>query len=158
MTPGLIYIFYVVDDRLEQHEAVGAAERQLARALRMWHQADHVALFAAEAGDVGGRAIRIRGIGRNALLVGIAEDDLPVRLEPRDDVRLRVVVPLAMRDRDAQHLAGTTTHRERRVGLLDLDEHVLAMELDGAIAKHRARNHPPLEQNLKAVPAAEHRP
>ena len=40
--------------------------------------------------------------------VDVAEDHLPVRLEPLDDVGLGVVVAFAVRDRNPQHLAGST--------------------------------------------------
>ena len=77
------------DDRLENHQAVGAAEHRLARALRMRHQADDVARLVAEAGDRRRRSVRIgRRPSTSPAAFGVAEDDLPVRLEPRDDVGL----------------------------------------------------------------------
>ncbi len=93
-------------------EAVGAAERQLAGALRMRHQADDVAPLVADAGDVvrPSRSDWPRRV-TSPSRVRVAEDDLAVLLEPRDDVRLRVVVALAVGDRHAQHLAGAAGER-----------------------------------------------
>ena len=71
-----------VDDRFEQHEAVGAAERRFARALRVRHQPDDVAALAADAGDAVERAVRIRRVGDLPAGVAVAEDDRPDRLEP----------------------------------------------------------------------------
>ena len=69
----------------------------------------------------------------------------------------RVVVALAVRDRNPQHLARVRAARERRVGLLDADVDVLAAELEAAVAQHRARQQARLEQDLEAVADAEHR-
>ena len=63
-----------------------------------------------------------------------------------------------MRDRDAKHLLRAARERERRIGLLDANVHVLAAKLQAAIPKHGARQQPGLEQNLEAVADAEHRP
>ena len=52
----------------EHDQAVRTAKRHLARALRMRHQADDVALFVAEAGDVGDRSVWVRLVGRHTLL------------------------------------------------------------------------------------------
>ena len=51
-----------------------------------------------------------------------------------------------------RHAAG-----ERRVGLLDAQVHVLAEELQLAVAEHRAGQQAGFEQDLKAVADAEHR-
>ena len=95
----------------------------------MRHQADDVARLVAEPGDRRLRSVRIGRVADVAGGVGVAEDDLTVRLEPGDDVRLGEVVALAVRDRNPQHLPAAARHRERRIGLLDADVHVLAAEL-----------------------------
>ena len=71
-----------VDDRFEQHQAVGAAERRLAGALGMRHQADDVARLVADAGDV----VRREPFGFAASVdlavrVAVAEDDPAGRFE-----------------------------------------------------------------------------
>ena len=129
-----------------------------ARALGMRHQADDVASFAADAGDVAERPVRVGRVRQLARLVAVAEDDAPRRLELADHIGLRVVVPFAVRDRQSQPLPGAGARRERRVGLLDADDDVLAVKLQVTIAQHRAGQQPGLEQNLKAVADAEHRP
>ena len=70
-----------LDHRLEQHEAVGAAERRLARPLGVRHQPDDVARLVADAGDA---ATDPFGFAASVTLAGgvaVAEDDLPVRFE-----------------------------------------------------------------------------
>ena len=60
-------------------------------------------------GDVVQRPVRV---GRGGALTGrvyIAKDHLTVLLEPSDDVRLRVVVPFAVRDRNPQRTPRTST-------------------------------------------------
>ena len=74
-----------------------------------------------------------------------------------DHVRIGVVVALAVRDRDAQDLAGEGARRERRVGLLDADAHVLAVELQVAVPQHRAWQQSRLEEDLEPVADPEHR-
>ena len=82
-------------DRLEQHEAVGAADRELAGALGMRHQADDVAALVADAGDVR-RAIRSDWPASVVSPCGVrvAEDDAAARLERRERLGRRVVVAL----------------------------------------------------------------
>ena len=64
------------------------------------------------------------------------------------------------RARSACAAPGPARHaqRERRVGLLDAQVHVLAAELQAAVAQQRAGQQPGLEQDLEAVADAEHRP
>ena len=85
---------------------VGAAERRLARALRVRHQADDVARLVADAGDVVD-AIRSGWPRPSPRLpaVDVAEDHLPVRVRaPRCTSGSREVVAFAVRDGDPQHL------------------------------------------------------
>ena len=81
----------------------------------------------------------------------VAEDDLPVRFELREHVRRREVVAFAVRDRHPQHLARRGRGRERRVGLLDADVHVLAVELQarGCAASRRAAARPRAESGSR---------
>ena len=46
---------------------------------------------------------------------------------------------------------------KRRVRLLDLDQHMLALELHASVAKHRARQQACFEQYLETVADSEHR-
>ena len=98
------------------------------------------------------------GVGDLAAGVAVSEHDAPARFERADDVRLREVVAFAVRDRELQHLTARRTRRERRVGLLGAHPDVLAVKLQVAIAQHRARQQPGLEQHLKAVADPEDRP
>ena len=73
-------------------------------------------------------------------------------------LRLGEIIAFAVRDRDPQHLPFGRHGGERRVGLLDANADVLAMELQIAVAQHGAGQQARLAQNLKAVADAEHRP
>ena len=115
--------------------------------------------FVADAGDVVQRAVRVGRVGDLAARVAVAEDRRGRDASSsRDDLRLGVVVPFAVRDRHPQHAGPGRTPRERRVGLLDADDDVLAVEPQVAVAQHRAGQQPGLEQHLEAVADAEHRP
>src|SRR3989304_4073417 len=94
-----------LDHRFEHHQPVHAPERQLAGALGVRHQPDHVAPLVAEARNVRERSVRVR-LGRDrAGRVAVAEDALAPALEPIEDLGWREVVAVAARDGDSQHLA-----------------------------------------------------
>ena len=82
----------------------------------------------------------------------------PEASSSRDDLGLRVVVALPVRDRHAQDLPLRRPGGERRVGLLDPDVHVLAVKLQVAVAQHRAGEESRLAENLEAVADAQDRP
>ena len=146
------------NDRLEHDEAIGTADRQLARALRMRHQADNVATFVADASNRLDRAVRVCVIGYDAGFVHVTEHDLAILLELAELVRSREVIALAVRDRNPQHLLRRARERKRRIGLLHAHMNVLAAKLQLAVAQHRTRQKPGLEEDLEAVADAEHRP
>ena len=88
----------------------------------------------------------------------VAEDDPAVALRARPShVGIGEVVPLAVRDRQVQHLA----RRRREVNGVSVcstrTNDVLAEELQAAVAQHRAGQQPRLEQDLEAVADAQHR-
>ena len=117
----------------------------------MRHQADDVPLVVADAGDVGEGAVRVGLRGRATGRVAVPEHDPLVVLETVDDVRFRVVVSLAVSDRNAKDLAGEGARRERRIALLHADAHVLAMELEVAVPQHRAWEESRLQEDLEPV-------
>src|SRR5262245_15443552 len=122
----------------------------------MRHQTDDVARFVAQAGDIVRRPVWIGVVGDEALTIRVTKNDLTIALEPCDYVGLRIVVALAMGNWNAQNLARAACHGERRVNLLHFDQHMFALELDAAIAEHRARKQSRLEKHLKTVADAEH--
>src|SRR5438552_4168347 len=140
-----------MNDRLEQQQTIRTAERRLARALRMRHQTDDVAVLAADAGDAVHRAVWIRLLGRLAKRVGVPEHDTAGRFELGDHFRRREIVAFAMRDRHAQHLTDATVEGERRIDALDAKADEFAMKLEIAVTEHRARKQAAFQQNLKTV-------
>ena len=121
----------------------------------MRHQAEDVAAAVADAGDVARGAIRVRLARHAALGVAIAEDDLAVALEVVEHVVVGEVVPLAVRDRGAQHLAGCQLRGERRRGLIRAQADVAADEAEVLVAHQRAGQQPRLGEHLEAVADAE---
>ena len=134
-----------------------APDRKLARALRVRHEAHDIALLAANARDVVDRAVRVGFRRDGAGICGVSENHLPALFQSLDDIRLRVVVAVAVRDRHPEPLAPAAVRRERRVGLFHLHEYLFALELDAAVAEHRPWQQARLEEHLKAVADAEHR-
>ena len=61
-----------------------------------------------------------------------------------------------MGDRHADHLAGIVAARERRIGALDPQMHVMADEFQPRIAHQHAGQQAGLAEDLKAVADAEH--
>src|SRR5437764_869029 len=69
--------------RLEQAEAIDAAENGLGAALRMGHEPEHVAGLVAHASDSGDGAIGIGGVHDLPILGAVAEHDLTALLHAR---------------------------------------------------------------------------
>ena len=74
-------VFERGEDAFKNPFAVVAAEKRFAGAFWMRHQAGHVALFVADAGDVLQRAVGIRGVGQVPARVAVLLQDLIVGLE-----------------------------------------------------------------------------
>nr|ADI18668.1 hypothetical protein [uncultured Acidobacteria bacterium HF4000_26D02] len=146
------------DHGFEHDQAVGAAEDRLTRPLRMRHQTNHVPRGVAHPGDRGERPVRIGGVRHGPVGGAVAEQHLPVRLDRRDRLRAGIVVPLAMRDRQLQHLPDRGATGERRVGLLHTHVDVLAEKLQPAIREQRALEQTRLEQHLEPVADTDDRP
>src|SRR5690606_42014240 len=85
-----------LDHRLESEPSIGASERRFAGALGMRHHPHDVAAPVADAGDVVERSVGVDGRSGLAVLVGVAEHDLAVRLQLREHVGIREVVALAV--------------------------------------------------------------
>ena len=91
-----------VDERAEEQSAVGRAEQRVDRVLGVGHQAEHVPCLVADPGHVGDRAVRVLA-GR------VAEEDLPVRLELLEQLRVGEPAALAVLDRDRERLPRVAT-------------------------------------------------
>jgi hypothetical protein len=74
----------------------------------MRHQSDDVPAFVAEAGNAKHGTVRIC-LGRHSTRwIAVTKHDLPILVQPIDDVRWREVIAITMRDRDTQDLSGST--------------------------------------------------
>src|SRR3989338_8600227 len=102
----------------------------------MRHEAEHVAGFVADAGDVAGRAVWV---------IHVAQEHLFVRLEFVERPLIGVVVALAVRDGDTQPFARA----------LEPQVHVPADEFERAVAHQSARQEPRLAEDLEAVADAD---
>src|SRR6185436_1558663 len=122
----------------------------------MRHQANDVALFAAKARDVGHRSIGIGIVCRHTVGIRVTKNNLAVTLEASNNLGIRVVIALAMSDRDAQDLSRGAGGGEWRIRLLDFDQYVLALILQAAVAKHGTWKQACFEQYLETVANSQH--
>src|SRR6185312_1815031 len=104
------------------------ADRSLDVILGMWHQAEHIAAFAQNAGNRIGRAIDVPARIERTVRGHITERDAAFAFEALDGRRVRDPVPLAVCDRHPDHLAGVVAAGERRIRTLDAEINVLADE------------------------------
>src|SRR5215472_1348991 len=100
-------------ERPKNHESVARAERLFDGALRMWHQAHHVALAVAHPRDVRERAVRIRSSLLTPVGCRITKNDLPVALELGERRLIAKIISIAVRDGHLQHLAARGERCER---------------------------------------------
>src|SRR5215470_2944836 len=133
--------------RLEDAPAVVAAEDSLRGSLRMRHQAEHVARGIDDSRDLRPGAIRI---------FRVAEDDLPLALEPSQAFVVDEVPSVVVGDRQANPLALLERTGKRRPVVFDDQVQMPADELARRVLQQRARQQAGLGENLEAVADAEH--
>src|SRR3954465_816717 len=99
---GVILVMLVsrkgFDQALEKPAAIGAAQHVIHHPLGMGHQAQHIAFFAEDAGDVAGRTIGI-------FALGITEGDAVLAFQPVQRVFIGEIAAFAMRHRKGDALA-----------------------------------------------------
>mgnify|MGYP000949365318 CR=1 FL=1 len=133
-----------------------AAQHRLEQALRMRHHAEDATARIADPGDVVLCAVGI-GLGRGvAARVRVAEHHAALVFELLQRCGIREVVAVAVRHGNADHLALLVAPRVDRVGLLHLEVHVAADELQRCIAHQHTRQQAGFRENLEAVADAEH--
>ena len=142
---------------MQDHEAVGAAEGWVAGALGVRHEAENIARFVADAGDVFAGAVRICGIGHGASGVAVAHEDLVVGVEFGERGVVGEVAALAVRDGDVEDLAFGGGTREARVRGFHAEVLVFADEVEALVAHERAGEESALAEDLEAVADAEDR-
>ena len=110
----------------------------LGGALRVRHQPEHGAFLVDDARDVVQRPVGVGVLGDAPVLGAVAEDDLVLRAEPPQRLRVGVVLPLAVRDGHLEDLPGPHRARERGVRVLDAEMGRLAAVLEALVARQRA--------------------
>src|SRR2546422_458684 len=100
----------------------------------MRHQAEHVAFPATDAGNIVPRAVWISGVGYLPIFVAIAKHDTIFTLELGEGQVVADIIPFGMRNGNAQHTRGAQFVRERRVRSLYTNKHMLADEVQIAVA------------------------
>src|SRR6266851_3073288 len=143
------------DHGTENDQPIRGLQRGLNGALRMRHQAGHVALAVANSCNVVERTI---GIARGVICAVrscITEKDLAIFFEVSKRGFVGVVVAVIVGYGDFQHLALQSSVGEGCIGLLDADEHVAANVAETRIAHHGAGKQASFEKNLKTVADAE---
>ena len=143
------------EDAFENPFAIVAAEERFAGAFGMRHQAGHIALFIADAGDVQQRAVRIGAVGQVSVLVAVLPKDLVVDLELRQRFFVGKLAAFAVRDGHAENFPRRNLAGERRGVRSGLEENIFAVELQIAVADERTREEVCLGENLKAVADAD---
>ena len=122
----------------------------------MRHQAGHVALLVADAGDVQQRAVRIGVVGQVAVLVTVLPEDLVVGLELCEGFCVGKVATFAVGDGHTKNFSRRNLAGERRIVRGGLEENIFAVELQVAVANQRAGQQMRFGQDLKAIADAEH--
>ena len=149
------FVFESGENTFENPFAVVAAKLRFAGAFGMWHQAGHIALFIADAGDVLQRAVRIRTVGQVSGRVAVLPKDLVVGLELRQRFFIGKIATFAVGDGHAQDFPRRNLARERRIVRGGLEENIFAVELQVAVADERAGQQSRFGEHLKAVADAE---
>jgi len=121
----------------------------------MRHQAGHVALFIADAGDVLQRAVGIRRVGQVSVRVAVLPQNLVVGLELRERFFVGKIAAFAVGDGHAEDFSRRNLAGERRVVRGGLEENVFAVELQVAVADERAGQQAGFGEHLKAVADAD---
>jgi hypothetical protein len=148
-------VFERREDAFENPFAIIAAEERFASAFGMRHQAGHIALFIANAGDVLQRAVGIRGVGQVSVGVAVLPQDLIIGLELGERFFVGKIAAFAMGDGHAENFACRNLIGERGVGRGGFEEHVFAAKLQRTIANQGARQQVGFGQDLEAVTDAE---
>jgi len=149
------FVFQRGEDAFENPFAVVAAKQRFAGAFGMRHQAGHVALFIADAGDVLQRAVGVRSIGQVSAGVAVLPEDLIAHLEFRERFVVGEIAALAVGDGHAQNFSRRNLVGERRVVRGGLEKNVFAVELQIAIADERSGQQAGFGEDLKTVADAE---
>src|SRR5207248_8012281 len=90
----------------EEGLAVGAAEQRVGGVLGMRHQSENCAGLVEDAGDRARRAVEVCFLGTLTTRVAIAEGDEAMRFEPVERLGICRIIPVVMRDRHPDSLAG----------------------------------------------------
>src|SRR5205085_12087285 len=129
---------YTRRDRAEDAQPVRAAEQRLRAALGVGHHAEDVAGAVADPGDRARGAVRIRLAGQSPLGIAVPEDDLAIAFELVERGVVGEVIAFTVSNGRAEDLSLRQRVRERRVGLLDAQQHLAAEEAEVLVAHQRA--------------------
>ena len=132
----------------QQDDTVGRTEDRVGCAFGVRHQADDVAAFVADAGDVVEAAVGV---------VDVANDDAVFGSQLLEGGRVADEVALEVVDRDAQDLAVGCFVGQRGRGGLDAQLDRLAQELQACVLLQRAGEQVRFGEHLKAVADADDR-
>src|SRR5215469_2374483 len=121
----------------------------------MRHHAEHITAFAADAGDIVERSIRIGFCCDLSLLVAIAEDDPLLAPESGQRLSIAEVVPFHVANWDLEQIALRTFICEWRLGGVDAQEHLFADVLETGVAQQCAGKESALAEDLESVADAE---
>src|SRR5208283_3490354 len=94
---------------------VDTPDQRINEIFRVRHEAQYIEALGINPGDVIDRPIRIGYPADISLHVAIAEGDAAIPFEASNCLRIRLVIALAMRDRDFDYLAAAIVRGEWRI-------------------------------------------
>lgn len=121
----------------------------------MGHEAEDISGFVADAGDVFAGSVGVCGIGRLALGVAVADEDLVVRVEGGEGGVVGKVAAFPVSDGDIEDLACGGGVGESGIGRFHTDALVFADEVEAFVANEGAGEESALAEDLKAIADAQ---
>jgi hypothetical protein len=128
-----------LDHRLEDLQAVRAAEPFFAGAIRMRHQSEYVAFAIADAGDVLNRSVGVRRCLDAPISGRVAQNNLMPIVELAEGLFIGEIAALAVRDGQPQKRTLRSSMGEGRIGHFDARRHQFADEMQLPVPDERPR-------------------
>ena len=140
----------------KERATIDAAEKRLACAVGVGHQAGHVAVWVADPRDVEKRTIGVCIVCDLALRGAILPEDLVVRLECGEGGGVGEVTSIAVRDGNAKGFISRYPGCEWRIVGESFQEDLFAAKLERTISHERAGEESRFAKDLEAVADAEY--
>ena len=147
-----------LNHRRKDTPSICRSQQLLARPVRMRHHSQHIPSLIQNPGNVVERPVWIGLPSNFALLRCVPESDPIFCREAFQRLRIAIVIPFHVSDRDLEHRALCQLIRKRAVRRLHAQLHLLADVFEPCIAHQRAGQQPRLGQYLEPVANSQHQP